>query len=108
MSGEGSPPFKRKRTRTSEAEGMGDKQLLQSETLYGQPNRSKAGFVVIRDSTTSSEFSEFLLAISASSSIGESESRIRNRTIREKHLFELEGYVDKYQTRFSSAIELDK
>ena len=108
MLGEGSPPFKRQRTRTSEAEGMGDEQLLQIETLYGQPDRRKAGIIVIRDSMASSDFSEVLQAILASSSRGESESRIRNKTIREKHLSELEGYVDKYQTRFSSAIELDK
>ena len=32
---EGSPPFKRQRTGTSEAEGMGDEQLLQNEIPYG-------------------------------------------------------------------------
>ena len=64
--------------------------------------------MVIRDGTSSSNFSEVSQAIPTTSSRGESERKVRNRAVREKHLSQLEGYVEKYRTRFLDAINLEK
>lgn len=81
--------------------------MLQDEIPYGKPDRAKAGIKVLRDSTTSYDFSEVSQDITVSSSQGASEGRTRNREIRDKHRFEPEGYFEKYYTTFSSAMNLD-
>ena len=67
-SGVRSPPFKRQKTGTSEAEAIREEQLLEEEIPYGKLDKGKTGIKVIRDSTTSFDFSEVSQAIIAGSS----------------------------------------
>ena len=57
-SGAGSPLRKKQKTASSAAEVIGEEQLLEPFTPYGQLDRNKAGIKVLKDSVTSSNFSE--------------------------------------------------
>ena len=57
-SGASSPLRKKQKTASSEAEVIGEEQLLEPFSPYGQLDKIKAGIKVLRDSITSSDFSE--------------------------------------------------
>ena len=57
-SGIGSPSHKKQKTVSSEAEIIGEEQLLEPFIPYAPLDSSKAGIKVLRDNNTSSKFTE--------------------------------------------------
>ena len=80
-----SPPHKRQKTVTSEAEVIGEEQLLEQEIPYGRPDKSKTRIKVLWDSVTSSDFSEVSQAITVDSSQVATERSLKAREIRDKY-----------------------
>lgn len=100
-------PHKKQKTASSEAEVIVEEQLLEPFTTYGKLDTSKAGIKVLRDSTTSSDFTEVTQAIIEHTSPRAVERDRANRAIRDKYKDELEGYVEKYHTRVSASMNVD-
>ena len=106
-SGTGSPSRKKQKTVSSEAEIIGEEQLLEPFIPYAPLDSSKAGIKVLRDSTTSSDFTEVSQAMGEYTSPVAAERIKKNRIIRDKYKAELEGYVEKYHTRISTTMNVD-
>ena len=62
---------------------------------------------MLRDGTTSSDFTEVSQAIGDYTSPVAAERIKKNRTIKDKYKAELEGYVEKYHTRISATMNVD-
>lgn len=72
--------------------------------MYGQLDKGEARIKVLRDSTTSCNFTEVTQAIIEHTSPREIERDQANRAIREKYKAKLGGYVEKYHTRLSASM----
>ena len=101
------PPTKRQRTATTEAEVIGEEELLEPFTKFGEFDKGKAGITVLRDSVASSDFTEVTQAIIEHTSSKASEREQTNKAIQYRYKVELGGYVEKYHTRLSTSINAD-
>ena len=106
-SGTSSPLCKKQKTVSSEAEIIGEEQLLEPFIPYGQPDGRKVGLKLLRDSITSSDYSEVSQAIGDDTSPVVIERSLKNRAIRDKYKAKMEGYVEKYHTRVSASMNVD-
>lgn len=104
-SGASFPLCKKQKTVLSEAEVIGEQQLFEPFVPYGQPDGSKAGLKVPRDSITSSDYISQAIGDDASPIV--IERSLKNRAIKDKSKADLESYVEKYHTRVSEYMNVD-
>ena len=104
--GEGSHPSKKHSS--DDVEIIWDELPQEDLIRYGEPDKSKVGFKVNYDGASSSEPSGISEAVSVNRADVREEIRNRKQTVREKLRAELVGFVDKYHTRLTSELDMDK
>lgn len=97
-----------KKQRTEEPEIVWEEPPQEEFSRYGLPDRNKVGFMINFDSASSSEPSGLSQAISVNRAEVREEISTQNRTTRDRLRAELVGFVDKYHTRHTTELDMDK